>query len=404
MKKSILFVEGNPLLLQAYVAMLEDERDRWAVSTAGDARQALELMNRSAFDVVASDLRIPGMNGIELMAEIKKQHPGSSRIILADYSDQEEFSRSLDATHQFLAKPFDRKMLKATLDRISGLGAFLKDEKLRSLASRLGAVPSFPSLYVEIMKEVNASHPSLENISAIISHDPSMTAKTLQAVNSAMFGLPRQISSAFEAVQFLGVDMVVSLALSAHVFTRFEPMALKGFSLHQLWEHSLMSALFARTILRAEQAAADDMEDAYTAAMLHDIGKLILAGNLPEQFQQTLTLVEERQIPLHQAELEIFGATHAGVGAYLLGLWGLPVPIVEAVAFHHTPGNSNLPVVGPLMAVHVADVLEHQLAKIKPLGPMPEPDMNYLKSLRMEDRFDAWRSEAVNLLNPQFNN
>ena len=95
---------------------------------------------------------------------------------------------------------------------------------------------------------------------------------------------------------------------------------------------------------------------------------------------------------------------HGGVGAYLLGLWGLPVPIVEAVAFHHTPGNSNRQGVGPLMAVHVADVLEYQLSKIKPLGPMPEPDLNYLKSIRMEDRFSVWRAEAENLINPQFNN
>ena len=402
MKKSILFVEDNPLLLQEYAAMLVDESDCWKVSTAGDGKQALELMKHSACDVVVAELRMNGMSGIELMAEIKKQYPGSSRIILADYSDQEEFARSLDATHQFLAKPFDQKTLKATLDRISGLGVFLKDEKLRSLTSRLNAVPSFPSLYMELTKEVNAKTPSLENISAIISHDPSMTAKTLQVVNSAMFGLPRQISNSFDAVQFLGVNMVVSLALSAHIFTRFEQMNLKGFSVRQLWEHALMSALFARTILQAEQAGSKDMEDAYTAAMLHDIGKLILAENLPGQFQQALTLADENQMPLHEAEREIFGATHAGIGAYLLGLWGLPAPIVEAVAFHHAPGNSTLQVVGPLTAVHVADVLEHQLSKIKPHGPPPKPDMTYLASIGVGDRFDTWRAEIENLLDPHY--
>ena len=404
MKKNILFVDDNPLLLQGYATMLEDERDGWKVSTAGDAGQALEMMKHSPFEVVAAELRLNGMNGTELMAEIKKRHPASSRIILADYSDQEEFARSLDATHQFIAKPFDRKTLKATLDRISGLNVFLQDEKLRSLASRLSTVPSFPSLYVEIMKEVNAKDPSIDNIAAIISHDPSMTAKTLQAVNSAMFGLPRQISSPFEAVQFLGVDMVVSLALSSHAFTQFEKLAVKGFSIHQLWEHALMCALFARTILRAEGAGPGDMENGSTAAMLHDIGQLILAANLPDQFQQELALCEERQIPLEAAELEIFGATHAGTGAYLLGLWGLPVPIVEAVAFHHSPGNSDQRVVGPLAAVYAADVLEHQLSKNKAHGPAPEPDMAYLSAIGMADRFEVWRIEVEGLLNPQFNN
>jgi HD-like signal output (HDOD) protein len=394
MKKRILFVEDNPLLLQMYAMMLDDERDVWDVVTAGDARQAMALIDDSVFDVVVSDMHLREENGIELMAEVKKRSPASSRIILAGYSDQEEFSRSMDATHQFLAKPFDVKTLKATLARIAGLDAFLKNERIKALASQLNALPSFPSLYVEIMKELNAEDPSIENITAVISLDPSMTAKILQVVNSAVFGLAHKISSPAEAVMYLGIGMVRSLAISAHIFSRFDRTHLKGMSVSQLWEHSMKSALLARSIMRLEKAEASDVEDAYTAGMLHDIGKLMLADNLPAHYKLAVELAGERQISLHEAEFEIFGATHAGAAGYLLGLWGLPAPIVEAVAFHHSPHDSNLPKFGPLAAVHAADVLEHQLSKAKTCGIPAKLEGAWLSAIGLQSRFDAWRSEA----------
>jgi len=395
MKKRILFVETNPLLLQVYAAMLNDERAIWEVATASDAREALNLMENGPFDVVVSDMRLNGTSGIELITQIQDKYPKCSRIVLAGYSDQEEFARSLDATHQFLAKPFDVKALKGTLARIGGLDVFLKEEKLRALASRMKALPSFPSLYVEIMKELNSPEPSIENIAGVMTLDPSMTAKMLQVVNSAVFGLARQISSPFEAVQYLGMGMVRSLALSAHVFARFEHTDLKGLPVRDLWEHSMRSALAARTIMRCENADAADADAAYTAAMLHDVGKLMLADNLPREYQQALSLAVEKKIPVHEAELAVFGATHAGAAAYLLGLWGLPAPIVEAVAFHHTPGHSSARGFSPLAAVHAADVLEHELSKTKSPIREAEMDLVFLASIGKKDRIEVWRKEAA---------
>jgi len=307
-------------------------------------------------------------------------------------------------THQFLAKPFNVKQLKATLARLSGLDAYLKDDKLRGLVGQLGALPSFPSLYLEIMKELNAAEPSIESIADIIARDPSMTAKMLQIVNSAAVGLGRQVSSSFEAVQFLGSTTVRSLVLSAHIFSCFERTNLKGFSINQLWEHAMKSGTLARMIMRLEQAEATDVEDAYVAGMLHDIGKLMLANSLPEQYQQALALAADRNIQLHEAEFEVFGATHAGVAAYLLGLWGLPASIVEAVAFHHTPRNSDLRAFSPLTAVHVANAFELELSKAQPCGRPVEVDTDYLTASGVQNRLDAWRVEAEKLAGGQDQN
>jgi HD-like signal output (HDOD) protein/ActR/RegA family two-component response regulator len=401
MKKRILFVEDNAILLQMYAMMLDGEREHWEVATAADAQQALKLMELSPFDVVVSDMRMPGMDGIELIGEVRKRYPRSSRIILSGLSDQEEVARCLGETHQFLAKPFNVKALKATLARLGGLDAYLKDDKLRVLIGQLGALPSFPSLYLEIMKELNAAEPSIESIANIIAKDPSMTAKMLQIVNSAAVGLARKVGSPFEAVEFLGSTTVRSLVLSAHIFSCFEQTNLKGFSINQLWEHAMRSGALARTIMRLEHAEAADAEDAYVAGMLHDIGKLMLANSLPDQFQQALALAAHRGIPSHEAEFEVFGATHAGVAAYLLGLWGLPASIVEAVAFHHTPGKSDMRAFGPLTAVHAANVLDYESSKIDPCGRPVELDMDYLAAAGVQNRLEAWRAEAAKLASSQ---
>ncbi|HLP76129.1 MAG TPA: response regulator [Candidatus Paceibacterota bacterium] len=398
MKKRILFVEDNAVLLQMYQMMLEGDA-QWDVVTAESGPKALELMKQSPFDVVVSDMRMPRMSGLELMNQVRLNHPHTSRIVVSGLNDQEEVARSLDSTHQFLAKPFDVKALKATLNRICGLDAYLKDEKIKTLVGRFKSLPSFPSLYTEVMKELSSEEPSMENIAGVIARDPGMTAKMLQIVNSAAIGLSRKVGSPFEAVQFLGLGTIRSLVLSAHIFSCFEQTKLKGFSVTQLWDHGMKCGRIACMIMQYEQAEPGDVEDAYIAGMLHDIGKLMLADGTPDQFQAALAFAVDHGVPLHEAEQEVFGATHSGVAAYLLGLWGLPASIVEAVAFHHNPAASDLRVVGPLAAVHVANVIEHELSKTLLPGKPAELDTNYLAAVRCENRVGSWRKEAEMLIN-----
>jgi HD-like signal output (HDOD) protein/ActR/RegA family two-component response regulator len=401
MKKRILFVEDDPFQLQMYAMMLEDEKARWEIVTASDARDALQMMERAPFDVVVSDLVMPRMDGAELMAEVQKRFPRSARIILSLLSDQERVAHCLGTTHQFISKPFDVKVLRTTLARIGGLDNYLKNEGLKVLVGQLGALPSFPSLYLDITRELNSLDASIERVASIIARDPGMTAKMLQIVNSAAIGLARRISSPFEAVQFLGMRTVRSLVLSAHIFSCFAHADLKGFSVDQLWAHGLKTGQIACTILQLEQAEPADIEDAYIAAMLHDIGKLMLADSLPKQFQQALGLAAERKIPLYEAEQSIFRADHAGVAAYLLGLWGLPASLVEAIAFHHQPSRSDLKVLGPLAAVHVANVLEHELTKAPIIGEPSQIDKTFLSEIGVANRLDAWRAEAAKTLKLQ---
>ena len=396
MRKRILFVDDEPLLARTYVMVLQSQSDRWEVRSVTSAVQALELVNRLSFDVVVADLRMPGMNGVDLINEIRKHQPQASRVIISGIRDQEEVARCLGATHQFIPKPVDLQTLQDTLARICNLDAYLPDEKLRALVGQFDALPSFPALYIEVVGELAAADASLERVAEIVSQDPAMTAKMLQIVNSAAFGLARSISNSFEAVQFLGTGTIRSLVLSVHVFSCFEQKD-QNFSMQEFWQHSLRSAALARAICRSADVDTAIAEEAYIAGMLHDVGKLMLASRLPQPFQQAMQLAVTRSVPLHAVESEIFGATHSQVGAYLLGLWGLPTTIVEAVAFHHSPAKSEPKAFGPLSAVHIADALENELSP-SAAGKMVTLDAGYLSALGVQDKLEQWRAEAAQVL------
>jgi HD-like signal output (HDOD) protein/ActR/RegA family two-component response regulator len=393
--KRILFVEDNEVLLQLYSFLLDDERDQWETTVAPDGHAALKLVRQAPFDVVVSDMQMPGMSGIELLTEVSKLHPQTSRIIVSGFTDQAEAADSLNCTHLFIPKPFDVKLLRATLARIGSLDAYLKDDKLRGLAGKMRTLPSFPMLYLDIMREIESQNSSIQGIAKIVAQDPGITAKILQVANSAAMGLPERVSDPVEAVQQLGMTTVRSLVLSAQVYASFAPGRLKSFSADALWTHLMKCGDLARTIMRRERAEFAETEDAFTAGMLHDMGKLMLADSLPDEFQKALTLAAAEKIPLPEAELEIFGATHAGLAAYLLGLWGLPAAIVEAVAFHHAPEMSSLKKCSALTAVHVANALADE-SGTAPLN------LDYLAEIGVAERIADWRDTAAELQLEQF--
>jgi len=390
--KRILFVDDVEILRDLYEIMLTKEHDQWEVKTASGGRAALELLKQSEFDAIATDMRMPGMDGIELLNEVRKLHPQISRIIISGISDQAEAADALKCTHQFIHKPVDMKTLKATLARIGGLDAYLKDEKLKAIAGRLRVLPSFPQIYLEIMQAIESPDRPLHRINDLIIKDPGLMAKILQVANSASIGSPVKIHDPGLAVQQLGLNTVRSLALSAHVFQSFTPSRMKNFSVDALWSHLMKCANSARAIMQAEDAVAADVEAAFTAGMLHDIGKLMLADSLPGEFQNALSLAATNHVPLQEVEREIFGTTHAELAAYLLGLWGLPATMVEAVAFHHSPEKSAHQHFSPLTAVHVANALEHEAA-----GEKSCLNQDYLAKIGMENRLDSWRKTIPSL-------
>ena len=398
LKKRVLFVDDETMLLDLYKMVFEEEQDRWEITFAPGGHEALALMDERPMDVLVSDMRMPGMSGAQLVQEVMKRHPKTSRLIMSGYADSEQVAQCLGATHQFIAKPFELSVLRGTIYRVCSLDSWLLDERLMSLVAQLRSLPSLPSLYFRIMDALASPDSSLEQIGTIIASDPSMTAKILQLVNSAFFGIARRISNPIEAVQFLGVGRVRSLVLSLHVFSCFEQSKMKNFSIERVWKHSLATGLVAQKIARLQKADRAFTDEAYVAGMLHDIGKVMLAASLPDLYEEAVNLSVAEKIPLVEAERETFGVNHAQVGAYLLGLWGLPITIVEAVAFHHDPQQSGVKTFSPLTTVHLASALERQLCDPEANPAEISIDTEYLADLDLDERLEDWRDAAEETL------
>ena len=382
------------MLLDMYRLLFESEEAAWDIAYASGAEEALQMMQGAPFDVVVSEVHLSGMSGVDLFKEVQKQYPQTSRLVVSEMSDREAVASELKATHGFVAKPFDQAALRSTIWRVCAIENGAMDEKVKALLAQNYSVPSLPSLYFRIMRAMDSPNASLMEIGGIIAQDPGMTAKILQLVNSAFFGIRRRVSNPVEAVQYLGVQKVRSLALSVHVFSCFDQARVKDFSLSRVWNHSVATGRIAQKICHAERAGAAAIEEAYIAGMLHDVGKVMFASGEPERYAEAIALAREQRVPLVDAEREIFGVTHAEVGAYLLGLWGLPIAVVEAIALHHAPERTVVKTFGPLTAVHFASWIENQLSQPAIETVMAEADMEYLARLGLEERVEVWRELA----------
>ena len=391
MKKRILFVDDEPMILKLFEIMFERLRSEWEMDFANSGFTAVQLMSKAPYDVIVSDMRMPRMNGAELLTEVMRRYPKTARIILSGFADQEMIMKCVGVTHQYLAKPCGIEILRSTLARVCALDRWLADDKLKVILGQLETLPSPPALYARILEELQSPSASMQSIGEIIAQDFGLLPKLLQLVNSAFFGISQNVTSAVEAVQLLGVETVGALALSIHVFSCFDHRRCPDISIDSLWRHSVAAAASAKKIIELEQGDQQMAEAAFTSSLLHDVGKLLLATSLPAPFREAISLAKVRQIPFWQAEREIFGATHADVGAYLFGLWGLPLAIVESVAWHHCPTQRQPLAFSPLTAVHVADALENERSG-PVIGSVPTSvNLQYLAELGLSDRFSVWR-------------
>ncbi len=390
MKTKVLFVDDEANVLSGLRRMLRSQRDVWTMEFANGGAAALELLQQETFDVIVSDMRMPAIDGAELLMRVANQYPHMVRLVLSGQSEHEKIFRAIGPAHQFLSKPCDPEMLISTIERACGLRSQLQDEALQKLTSQISCLPSLPNIYRELVQELESDEASIDRIGKMIGSDIGMSAKILQLVNSSFFGLPQHVTCPKHAVAMLGLDIIRPLVLSANVFKQYEGSDFAGFSLEQSIQHGLAVATASRAIAETVEDISHLVDDSFIAGMMHDVGKLILAVNLPEKYSSALNLADEGNIAIWEAEKQVFGTTHAEVGAHLLGLWGLPNPIVEAVAFHHKPTASGGTCFAPLTAVHVADVLQEPLYPSDNAPAKLRLDRDYLASIDVLDRVENW--------------
>jgi len=217
-KKRILFVDDEPAILAGLQNLLYKDRRRWEMVFAPSGEVALEKMRAQPFDVVVSDMRMPGMDGATLLNRIKDASPATARIMLSGHAEREAIVRALPALHQLLAKPCDAATLRATIERSLEPEATMRDAKVRAVIGRLDKLPSPPRILQRLAEVMSAPTVTLDEIAAVVADDPGLSAKVLQLVNSAYFGSGRRTSSVADAVSLLGTEQLRYIGVTASVF------------------------------------------------------------------------------------------------------------------------------------------------------------------------------------------
>lgn len=390
--RRVVFVDDAPEILQHLRRAFAPMQSEWEMQFFSSATAALAAIRENPCDVVVSDMTMPGMDGAQFLTEVRKVAPQTIRLILSGDQSPVNYLRSASVAHRFLQKPVDLETLKATIAQAEALRAVLANPALRTLVSEIKALPSLPSIYQDLMQEMQAPQASLKKASRIVAKDLGMVTKILQLVNSAFFGLRTHVSDPEQAVALLGFDTIKSLVLSSQVFAQFDQTRLPSFSLEELWRHAMLTGTWARRIAKDAGANQQVMDEAFTAALLHDVGVLVLVANKPDEYAQVLEQVRSKHIPDWAAEREVFGADHAHVGAYLLGIWGLGDGIVEAVAFHQHPGDYQGSGFRAVTAVHVGNAMaETQMRTSAGTGELVGLDQDYLTRENLLSSVPLWR-------------
>jgi HD-like signal output (HDOD) protein/ActR/RegA family two-component response regulator len=380
--KRILFVDDEPKVLEGLRRMLYPYRNEWQMVFVASAGEALRQLSEAQFDVLITDVRMPQMSGIELLSHVVERHPQVVRMVLSGMAEKEVTLPSVMLAHQYLDKPCDAATLRAAVERVFQLQVILDNPSLKRLISRLHSLPSVPAVYTRLMHALENEDVSPKEIGRIVSEDLAMTAKILQLVNSAFFGPRRPISNPTEAVIYLGADTVKALALTVSIFSQFDTSRVPGFSIEGLRDHGLAVGKLARQIAETLNLTKSEQDDSFLGGLLHELGKLVLAANYPKEYGEALRSMREQNLAPPAVELEMFGATYAEIGAYLLWLWGLPDQVTEIVARHHEPKAD--PAAVPVLAVHVADALTHSEAK-------QTVNLECLTAMGLVDQLPSWK-------------
>jgi putative nucleotidyltransferase with HDIG domain len=378
----ILFVDDESNIIDAMRRSLYAMRAEWHMEFVLGGVEALTALKTSPADVIVSDMRMPGMDGWQLLTEVKKLYPQTVRLILSGHAEATSIMRAVGIAHQYLAKPCESAAIKDAIIQTQKLRHLLSNDQLAALVGQVSTLPSAPKAFQEVLACLQDPAASMTDVARIIGRDVAMTANIMKMVNSAFFGVRQPITTTDRAVAYLGLDTLGALVLGHGVFKSGLPTGVAGFSLERLWAHSLHTAMAARAIALHEKSSSAEAERAFLAGVLHDVGKIVFATRTIQSPEIAASVGDDESL---------MQVHHAEVGAYLLGLWGFPNPIVEAVAYHHVPSlvaNERLSLAG---LVHIANYLVHRGSRT-PGAIEPTLEAGFLESRGLVERLAGWQS------------
>ncbi|MEO9899470.1 response regulator [Nisaea sp.] len=392
-KPVILFVDDEPNIISGLRRMLRSMRNEWDMEFLVGGQEAVDRINAEPFDAVVTDMRMPSIDGVAVLTAAAEKNPESIRFILSGFAEQEAMLAALGYAHRFIAKPCDADLLIGALRSTFSVRDLLPVKSLRILLGEMKSVPVLSERYTRLLKELDDPLSTTVDIAKTIEEDLGLSTQILRLANSAYFNLSRKLSNCGQAVDVLGIETVRALLMVSEFYVSETADSAETCESKILAERSLMIGGLSRQIALTLNLGEAQVDEAATAGVLCHIGTAILRLNHVEKFTAAMSLVEAGTMSVIEAEREVFGASHAELAAYLMGLWGFPDGVVEAVAFHHEPAKSGKTEVSPLSVVHLAQAFVGSFNSSESnmfiRAPLHYPtDEAYIESIGLANRID----------------
>lgn len=388
MKQPTIVIAANEEDVLKYQSFFEKGNPQWNLEFYSDCQNLEDALRLNEVAIIMVDGSLAGFSE-ELISELERAQPVAQKFIAIDEAVRENWNLSIGNV-TILLKPMDGAALVETLQQALAIDTWLGQDRVKEIVSNLEEFPSLPHMYLKVMNALNSRNSSIEHIGHLISDDVAITAKVLQVVNSSFFGFEEKISDITHAVSVLGVDQVKSLVLTVQVFGSSDDG--KQGIVDSLLRHSISVANAAKRIALYKTNDQKLAGEAYTAGLLHDLGKMILLNSDIEKTIEAWTTASEEGKSAWELEKRLIGASHAEVGAYILGRWGMPISIVEAAAFHHQPQNGmSESEFSSLAAVHIANAVVWGKARSDEDHADSHFDEEFMNLLGVSSDWEFWK-------------
>ena len=324
----ILFVDDEPRILTGIENALIFANDDWVADFATSGEEAVALLDANTYDVLVTDMKMPGLTGADVLEHAKTVRPGMVRLILSGEVDPTLAERAMPLTHEFVPKPCDPDELFGLIERVSDTTRSLESATVRDVLGSLDRLPSEPTLHLEIQEAMDRGE-GTDSIGRIIERDLAIASSVVKTANSAFYGFRNPAENVRDAVVRLGLQTVGGIVLNAEVASWASPE--KRSLVTSLNSHSAMMSHLVQKLVGKE------VKQAALAGLLHDVGVLVLITQFEDEYDTLQQVIAAGQEPGEATEREIFGASHAEIGAYMLEMWKADPVVVQATRHHHDP-------------------------------------------------------------------
>lgn len=355
-----MFVDDEQLIIKSLERTLI--KASFETQFVSNGKEALLYLEDNDVDLIISDIRMPELDGCDLLKIVKERHPSVLRVALSGFSDKDLVFKMIDdnIAKTYLFKPWDNSELEKDITRILELEEELKSNELLEFVNNTDGLPTIPRIYQQVNRLVE-EQASIADISRIIHQDIAISSKVLRLANTAYYG--RKTGNLQEAIMTIGLNNLKVIILA----TEFIDLGNNDqHYIELLWKHSIFSnrltgAIYSHFLNKKIPALFA------SAGLLHDIGVLMLYTRFPELYEKLIKKSYEMKIPLIDLEGHDFAITHQQMGAYLLNWWDLPYDFIEASLYHHRPYDERVMNKELLFALHVSNAYSLNRLFEKPL-------------------------------------